>query len=81
MCISVLTSSSVLLLQSVRLSDDDLRNLLLDCEEDMIRSPAGSSSESSLRTSSAPEASPRLSGSDLGTVRSNIKANVLLFSI
>ncbi|XP_058604409.1 fibrous sheath-interacting protein 1 isoform X2 [Onychostoma macrolepis] len=50
---------------SVRLSDDELRNLLLECEEDMIRSPAGSSSESSLSTSSALDASPRLSGSDL----------------
>ncbi|XP_050989074.1 fibrous sheath-interacting protein 1 isoform X3 [Labeo rohita] len=51
--------------QSVRLSSDQLRNLLLECEEEMIRSPAGSSSESSLRTSSALDASPRLSGSDL----------------
>ncbi|XP_050989072.1 fibrous sheath-interacting protein 1 isoform X1 [Labeo rohita] len=50
---------------SVRLSSDQLRNLLLECEEEMIRSPAGSSSESSLRTSSALDASPRLSGSDL----------------
>ncbi|XP_016329634.1 fibrous sheath-interacting protein 1 isoform X2 [Sinocyclocheilus anshuiensis] len=50
---------------SVRLSDDELRNLLQECEEDMIRSPAGSSSESSLGTSSALDASPRLSGSDL----------------
>ncbi|XP_043088364.1 fibrous sheath-interacting protein 1 isoform X2 [Puntigrus tetrazona] len=50
---------------SVRLSDEDLRNLLLECEEDLIRSPAGSSSETSLRTSSALDASPRLSGSGL----------------
>uniref|UniRef100_A0A8C1S5F4 Fibrous sheath-interacting protein 1 n=1 Tax=Cyprinus carpio TaxID=7962 RepID=A0A8C1S5F4_CYPCA len=50
---------------SVHLSDDQLRNLLLECEEDTIRSPAGSSSESSLRTSSALGASPRVSGSDL----------------
>ncbi len=59
----VLMSVSVLLLQSVRLSNDEMRNLLLECEEDMIRSPAGSSSESSLRTSSVLDASPRLSGS------------------
>ncbi|KAL1257342.1 hypothetical protein QQF64_010586, partial [Cirrhinus molitorella] len=55
---------------SVHLSDDELRNLLLECEEEMIRSPAGSSSESSLKTISAPDASPCLSGSDLhGTPR------------
>ncbi|XP_073683711.1 fibrous sheath-interacting protein 1 [Garra rufa] len=56
---------------SVGLSDDELRNLLLECEEEMIRSPAGSSSESSLRTSSSLDASPRLSGWDLlyGTPR------------
>ncbi|XP_052385912.1 fibrous sheath-interacting protein 1 isoform X1 [Carassius gibelio] len=47
------------------LSDDQLRNLLQECEEDMLRSPAGSSSESSLGTSSALDASPRLSDSDL----------------
>ncbi|XP_067222618.1 fibrous sheath-interacting protein 1 isoform X2 [Chanodichthys erythropterus] len=50
---------------SFRLSDDQLRNLLLDCEDEIMRSPTGSSSETSLGTISALVASPCLSSSDL----------------
>ncbi|XP_051723491.1 fibrous sheath-interacting protein 1-like isoform X3 [Ctenopharyngodon idella] len=50
---------------SFRLSDDQLRNLLLDCEDEIMRSPAGSSSETSLGMISALVASPCLSSSDL----------------
>lgn len=46
---------------SFRLSDDQLRNLLLECEDEIFRSPAGSSSEASLRMISTPS----LSSSDL----------------
>ncbi|KAK9960304.1 hypothetical protein ABG768_010377 [Culter alburnus] len=50
---------------SFRLSADQLRNLLLDCEDEIMRSPTGSSSETSLGMISALVASPCLSSSDL----------------